>query len=262
MNVAEIPLKVRYKGSPRSCHTFKKFTLKADAPLKNAWSLNSIDINKKSCRKRSSPDIRSFFFDDPVRIDLKNRKITHFDSNDTTSPVFNDRLIAYAYSQALASETGILLHAAAVVNNRRAFLFLGRSGDGKSTAAALSRKHKVIGDDVIALRKSGSSYYVFPTMWKQMLFAKDAQRARAKVAALFFIQKSDRVSFKPLPPEEAFKRLLYSHIHFITYTQRPLLDNIFLTASGLVRDIPAYNMEFTRDGDFWPDLEDAVHARR
>ena len=262
LNVADISLKVRYKGRPRSCHTFKKFTVKASPSVKDLWSLNSIDINKNNCEKKLSRGIRSSFFDDPVRIDLKNRRITHFHSNNTASPVFNDRLMTYAYSQALASGAGMLLHAAAVIKNREAFLFLGRSGDGKSTAASLSKKYKVIGDDVIAVRRSGSLYYVFPTMWKQMPFAKYAERARAKAAALFFIKKSDRISFKPVPPEEAFKRLLYNHIHFITYTQRPLLDNVFVTASGLVRDLPAYDMEFTKDDDFWPELEDAVYAGR
>ena len=262
LKVADIALKVRYKGHPRSCHAFKKFTAKDDIAGKDTWLLDSIDIDKEGSKKKLSRGMKSFFFDDPVRIDLKNRRITHFHSNDTMSPVFNDRLVAYAYSQALALGAGMLLHAAAVVKDRKAFLFLGRSGDGKSTAASLSVKHKVIGDDVIAVRRSGSSYCVFPTLWKQAPFTKGAQRARAKAAALFFIKKSDRVSFKPTPPEEAFKRMLYSHIHFLAYTQRPLLDDIFVTVSDLVRDVPAYDMEFTRDDDFWPELEEAVDARR
>ena len=30
----------------------------------------------------------------------------------------------------------------------------------------------------------------------------------------------------------------------------------------VIRDVPAYDMEFTRDGDFWPGLEEAVYAGR
>ena len=262
LRVADIALKVRYKGQPRPCHTFKRFIAEGDIPKKDTWLLDSIHIDKKRSKKKLSRGMGSFFFDDPVRIDLNNRRIAHFDSNNTTTPVFNDRLIAYAYSQALAHEGGMLLHAAAVVKNRKAFLFLGRSGDGKSTAASLSKKHKVIGDDVIAVRRAGSSYRVFPTLWKQASFTKGAECARAKAAALFFIKKSNRVSFKPIPPEEALKRILYSHIHFLVYTNRPLLDNIFATAYGFVKDIPAYDMKFTRYDDFWPDLEEALYGRR
>ena len=118
------------------------------------------------------------------------------------------------------------------------------------------------GDDVIAIKKIGASYVVFPTPWKQAPFAKRAERASAEVKAFFFIRKSARVSFKPVPPVEALKRILYGHIHFLAYTQRPLLDDIFATASDFARNIPAYDMEFTKDNDFWPELEDAVDARR
>ena len=258
LDIADIALKATYKGSPRFSHTFKKFTVEEDIPGKDPWLLDSIAANKKPGKKKLSGGIRSSFFDDPVRIDLKNKKVTHFHSSYTPKPIFNDRLLAFAYSQALAVNAGMLLHAAAVVKDRKAFLFLGRSGDGKSTVASLSGNHTILGDDVIAVRRSGSSYTVFPTLWKQMPFTKSAERSRARVAAIFFIKKSSRISFKPTSPEEAFKRMLCSHIHFLVYTERPLLDNIFATVSDFARDVPAYDMEFTRYDDFWPDLEDAV----
>ena len=263
LNIADVALKIKCEGPPRSCRAFKKFTAERDPHQKGAWRLDSIDINKKGSKKKLSRGVRSFFFDDPVRIDLGNKQITRFHSSDSRqAPALNDRLITYAYSQALSAGHGMLLHAAAIVKEKAAYLFLGSSGAGKSTAASLSAKYKIIGDDVVAVKKSGASYSVFPTPWKQTPFTKGAERSKAEVKAFFFIGKSSRVSFKPVPPEEALKRMLYSHIHFLYYTRRPILDDIFATASGFVRDIPAYDMEFTKDDDFWPELEDAVDARR
>ena len=263
LNIADVALKIKCKGNVRFCRAFKKFAVEADPPGRGAWSLDLIDINKKGCEKKLSRGAKSSFFDDPVRIDLENKRITRFHLKDThKAPALNDRLITYAYSQALAPGHGMLLHAAAVVKEKAAFLFLGPSGAGKSTAASLSEKHKVIGDDVVAVKRSGASYGVFPTPWKQAPFTKDAERSRAEAKAFFFIRKSSRVSFKSVPPEEALKRMLYGHIHFLIYTQRPLLDYIFAAASGFARDIPAYDMEFTKDDDFWPKLEEAVDARR
>jgi hypothetical protein len=263
LNIADVALKIKCKGQPHFCRAFKKFTTKRVPSGKAVWRLDSIDINKKSCKKKLSRGVRSSFFDDPVRIDLENKRITRFHLKATRkAPALNDRLIAYAYSQALSAGRGMLLHAAAVVKDKAAYLFLGPSGGGKSTAASLSAKYKVIGDDVVAIKRSGASYSVFPTPWKQAAFTKGAERANAEVKALFFIRKSSRVSFKLIPPEEALKRMLYSHIHFLVLTRRPLLDDIFATASGFVKTIPAYDMEFTRDGDFWPELEEAVNARR
>ena len=264
LNIADVALKIKCESSMRFCRNFNKFVAEEILSEKTAWSLDSIDINnKKDLEKKLSRGMKSFFFDDPVRIDLENKRITRFHSNDTREAAdLNDRLITYAYSQALAPGNGMLLHAAAVVKDRRAFLFLGSSGAGKSTAASLSAKHKVIGDDVIAIKKIGASYVVFPTPWKQAPFQKGAEQLNAEVKAFFFIRKSHQVSFKPILPEEALKRMLYSHIHFLCYTRRPLLDDIFRTASGFARDIPAYDMEFTRDNDFWPKLEEAVNVRR
>jgi len=260
LNIADVALKIKCESQPHFCRTFKKFTSERDPSVKGAWSLDSININKeKALEKKLSRGARSFFFDDPVRIDLKNKRITRFHSNDThLRPAINDRLITYAYSQALAPGNGMLLHASAVVKDKRAFLFFGRSGAGKSTTAALSEKHKVIGDDVVAVKRSRGSYCVFPTPWKQAPFTKGAERVRAEVKAFFFIRKSSRISFKHVRPEEALKRMLYSHIHFLCYTRRPLLDAIFATASGFASAIPAYDMEFTRYDDFWPELEEAV----
>ena len=260
LNIADVALKIRYKGQPRFCRSFGKFTSETDPSLKTPWSLDSIDINnKKALEKNLSRGAKSFFFDDPVRIDLKNKKITRFRSADTAGePAINDRLITYACSQALAPGKGMLLHASAVVKDKRAFLFLGPSGAGKSTAASLSGKYRVIGDDVVAVKRNGASYSVFPTPWKQAPFTKGAERVRAEVKAFFFIRKSSRISFKPVRPEEALKRMLYGHIHFLCYTRRPLLDAIFDTASGFASAIPAYDMGFTRDDDFWPELEEAV----
>lgn len=263
LNIADVALKIKCEGQPRSCRAFKKFTAERCLSVKDTWFLDSIDINKKGSKKKLSRGAKSFFFDDPVRIDLENKRITRFHSSDTRqAPALNDRLITYAYSQALSAEHGMLLHAAAVVKDKRAYLFLGSSGAGKSTAASLCAKYKIIGDDVVAVKRSGASYGVFPTPWKQAPFTKGAERSKAEIKAFFFIRKSSRVSFKPIPPEEALKRMLYSHIHFLVLTRRPLLDDIFATASGFVRDIPAYDMEFTRDDDFWPELEEAVDARR
>ena len=255
LRVADIVLKIRCKGQPHLRRTFKKFIAERIPPEKNAWSLESVS--------RSSRGANGCFFDDPVRIDLKKNRITHFHSKDASSrSAINGRLITYAYSQALAPSDGMLLHAAAIVKDKKAFLFLGRSGAGKSTAASLSKRYKVIGDDVVAVKRDGLSYSVFPTPWKQAPFTKSAERSEAEIRAFFFIKKSRKISFKPIPPEEALEKIIYSHIHFFDYTQRPLLDDIFATASYFARDIPAYDMKFTKENDFWPELEEAVHARR
>mgnify|MGYP001587956919 FL=1 len=85
--------------------------------------------------------------------------------------------------------------------------------------------------------------------------------AGAKVSAVFFLNKSDRIHFSPLKKEDALARILNWHLHFLVYTKRPMIDKLFFTAARLVKDIPAYEMEFERKGDFWRRLEEAIDAR-
>jgi hypothetical protein len=174
------------------------------------------------------------------------------------SLVDNSRLITYLVSQLLALNNGMLLHAAAVVKDKKAFLFLGIAGSGKSTIAALSRRYTVLGDDVIIIRRRGKSYYALPTPWRQQPFIKFRKGRNAKIAAIFFIKKFKEVRFSPLASEAALANMLASHIHFLSFTEGVFLRKVFSTASGLVKAVPAYEMEFGKESDFWPELEEAV----
>ena len=172
------------------------------------------------------------------------------------------RLISYAFSNLLAVNKGMLLHAAAVIRGGKAFLFFGVQGAGKSTIARLSRKYEVLGDDIIAVRKKGGHYYAFSTPWKQAPFIKPDRHAKGKISTIFFIKKSDRISFKSLQPEHALMRMLSRHIHFLIYTKRSLTEKIFFTAADFTKRIPAYEMEFEKTRDFWRELDREIIIAR
>ena len=182
----------------------------------------------------------------------KNRRCSDFS--------LDGKFISYAYSQLLAANNGMLLHAAAVVKNKKAFIFFGKSGAGKSTIAGLSKRYKVLGDDIIAARKIGSRYYAFATPWSQSSFIKPARGQKCAIAAIFFIDKSDRISFKPLGRSAALARIVSNHIHFLIYTKKPLTGDVFVTAADFVKRIPAYGMKFSRTRDFWPALEEKTQC--
>jgi hypothetical protein len=171
---------------------------------------------------------------------------------------FNDRILSYAYSQILAMNRGLLLHSTAVLKNGKIFLFLGTSGGGKSTVAAISKDHKVIGDDVVAVRKIRSAFYAFSTPWRQSGAVITDRRIKGKVHALYFLNKSKRIRFEPLAQERALAAMLARQIHFLNHTEMPLIEKAFFTACELARAVPAYRMEFKKDEDFWPSLEDAL----
>ncbi|MBN1871211.1 MAG: hypothetical protein JW800_01410, partial [Candidatus Omnitrophica bacterium] len=62
----------------------------------------------------------------------------------------------------------ILVHGSGIVLNGEGFIFLGKSGEGKSTIAKLwmgRRGVKVLSDDRLIIRRTGKDYYLYGTPW-------------------------------------------------------------------------------------------------
>lgn len=78
-------------------------------------------------------------------------------------------LLRIVFSQALLREEGIGIHASAVAHKGQAYLFLGKSGTGKSTHARLWLQHipgtALINDDNPAIRIKDGRAYVYGTPW-------------------------------------------------------------------------------------------------
>src|SRR5262249_45834634 len=63
-----------------------------------------------------------------------------------------DSLLRMFLSWALLPQDGFLLHAASVVKNGQAYVFVGRSGAGKSTVASFSPQGSVLTDEISLIK--------------------------------------------------------------------------------------------------------------
>ncbi|MBL7196654.1 MAG: hypothetical protein ISS47_00995 [Candidatus Omnitrophica bacterium] len=232
--------------------------------LNKDWSKDKQKLRSFNISNRYPLLNLSFYFGAPTFIDIKKKRITLFYLNkmkENYRKSFDSRFISYAYSQLLALNKGLLLHATAVIKNKKAYLFFGASGKGKSTVAQLCRRYKVLGDDIIAIRKNNTGYYAFSTPWKQKPFIKPDKYISARIEAVFFLKKSKMISFRPLREEDALIRVLSHHIHFFIYTESPLIEKIFFTSADFIKGIPSYEMEFRKDKSFWAKLEKVLGIR-
>ena len=121
-------------------------------------------------------------------------------------------MLRIAFSQALLREDGIGIHASAVGHNGKCFLFLGKSGTGKSTHASLWLQHvensELVNDDNPAIRIQDDIAYAYGTPWSgKTPCYKNMGLPIAKITRL---QQAPANSHRCLSDIEAFTALLPS----------------------------------------------------
>lgn len=119
--------------------------------------------------------------------------------------------LLYNYHAALRFE--VLMHAAAVVKDGRAYLFAGHSQSGKSTASRLSLAQsgaqKLLHDDTIRLirdEKTEQTRILAPPYFGVERFAY-ADKTRYPVARIFLVEKANRPALKPVKDSLALTKL-------------------------------------------------------
>lgn len=150
----------------------------------------------------------------------------------------------YQFYLNLISFHGLYLHAAAVVQNNRAYLFSGRSGVGKSTHGRLWKEHFgesicIMNDDKPAVRYVDGKWYCYGTPW----CGKDGinQNKKVPVAGICFLKQASSNRIRPLSGQEAISCVLSQTIHNGLETRR--LMELLDTVDRLICDIPIFELE-------------------
>lgn len=146
--------------------------------------------------------------------------------------------VRIAYSQAVLGRGAVALHAAAVYNAGRAYLFMGRSGTGKSTHASLWMEHiagtALLNDDNPTVRIVGGRAVAYGTPWsgktpcyRQLAFP---------VGGIVRLVQAPANAFRPLEDVDAFIAIYpgCSVISENTALCNGLYDTL-VSLSGLVR---------------------------
>jgi hypothetical protein len=158
---------------------------------------------------------------------------------------------------------GVVLHSAGVVKDGAAFLFLGRSGAGKTTVARASLAHgaEVLSDDLNALFTGGpggpgaSGCVVRKLPFTGDLGERRAARPPVPLAALLRLEQDTVDALAPLSRAETLACLLacapFVNVdpHRRERLEGALLD---LLADGA---LPAFALRFSLRGGFWSILE-------
>ncbi|HVR96950.1 MAG TPA: hypothetical protein VMW27_10065 [Thermoanaerobaculia bacterium] len=160
-------------------------------------------------------------------------------------------LVAYR----LLEQGGVVVHSAGLVRNGGAFLFLGRSGAGKTTVSRLGLVHgaTVLSDDLNALQPAADgsdSAELEKLPFTGDLGESGAPAARYPLRALFRLEKSEEDRLIPLSRAEAVACLLACSpfLNVDPYRRDDLIANLLHLLA------PGFALRFSLDGGFWSIL--------
>jgi hypothetical protein len=162
-----------------------------------------------------------------------------------------DASVRLLYSTALVASDALMLHAAGIARDGRAYVFPGPSGSGKTTLARLSSDGTLLGDEVCIVRMSEHGPVAFGTpFWGDL--GRPGVNAAMPIAGLYFIHHADTHVAEPLEGPAAVAAILTNALLFAR--DPGLMSAALETAARLADAVPCFRLGFRRDPGFWTTI--------
>jgi hypothetical protein len=167
----------------------------------------------------------------------------------TANPYSIDAVLRIVHTLVLAKQGGFLLHSASAIRNRRAFLFAGVSGAGKTTISRLAPEDAtLLTDEISYVRKLHEGYVAFGTPFTGEL-AKLGENTSAPVAALYLLAQGPENRIDPVTVADAGRGLLANMLFFAE--DQEMVHCAFRAACDFVEHVPVYRLTFVPDARVW-----------
>lgn len=163
-------------------------------------------------------------------------------------------VLRYLYFYGFLPRGALLLHAAGVVREGKAYVFPGPSGAGKTTIVNHSAEGRILSDEVIlvGLPKDGGPLMAYGTPFFGE-WGRPGEKIAAPVKGLYFPKHSSENKILPLMLREVLSRLLPC---IFTYTNwQPRLQKVFDLTARLAESVPGYDLHFRPSADFWQVID-------
>jgi hypothetical protein len=162
-----------------------------------------------------------------------------------------DSLIRILLTVALLPRQGFLLHAASVVRNGRAYVFMGRSGAGKSTVASLSPEGSVLTDEISLIRFERDGWRAHGTpFWGE--FRAAGHNRNYPIAGIYCLTQAPEDRVIPVKPKELLRAMLPCVLFFSP--EREANEALLNILMKFVREVPCFQLRFRKDAAFWDEV--------
>ena len=157
----------------------------------------------------------------------------------------NAIMIAFAFSG--AQKDLLLIHASVTMKDGKGYLFLGKSGTGKSTHSQLWLKHipgtELLNDDNPAVRLINDEVIVYGTPWSGK--TPCYKNKQVPIGAFVKLEQYPENIIRREPPLKAFATLLTSTSSMLW--DKPLYEKICNTVSAIAMRAPLFHLRCKPD---------------
>jgi len=157
----------------------------------------------------------------------------------------------------MAGKNRFLIHGAGIKKRRGqgGYLFVGKSGAGKSTVAALSVGDVILSDDATLIEAEKDGFILHATPFTQTNMHRSRpprwHLRRERLRRIIFLHQAAETRMEPREGRYACMELLTDHVHcyvLMAPAQRTRALDFCRRLFGLV---PAADLYFLREGGFW-----------
>lgn len=182
------------------------------------------------------------------------RMETSADYSSVKLQVFDDLALKHAlinwYSAWLIHRReGLLVHSSCVVDGGKAWMFVGHSGAGKSTAAELSAPRPILSDEATLLLLDADGGV---TIHDSPLRSENEERGEADASPLggvHFLVQAEEVRREPVGKVEALIGLMDKVFYW--KHSKPETAKMIAVCREVVQRVPAYELHFQKNDSFW-----------
>ena len=165
------------------------------------------------------------------------------------SPYAIDSVLRIVHTLIQAPEGGFLLHGASAIRNRRAFVFSGVSGAGKTTISRLAPADSILlTDEISYVRREDDRYFACGTPFAGELARLGANES-APIECLYFLAKGPENRIDPIAIPDALRMLLRNILFFAD--DADLVKMVFRSACEFLGRVPAFRLTFFPDARVW-----------
>ena len=150
---------------------------------------------------------------------------------------------------------GLLLHAAAACSQGQGFIFLGKGGAGKSTAALNSTKLglPVLGEDRIFVLSDENQQFILSIAPKIPTQITTHPELHPPLKGIFILKKAKHDRLVPISQKETAKMVFkaFKETAASSILSPALFKNAFHLACDIARQVPGYDLYLRNSPNFW-----------